>query len=502
MKKKTVYWLLAFVFVISLAIRLYLAYQTPYFSTDSAYYHLRQIEHIRETGLPIITDALSYGGRVHIYLPFFDYILAFFSIFFPLSIVVKVVPNIFASSIVFIMYLLVDYIYKNKEVALLCASISAVIPIYLGQTLNSISVYSLSVPLFFLLLYYFLKSQDESSAWMYILLFCLGMLLHPSIIIVVLGLLIYYIILKIEKLSFDKSESEIFLFSLSLLLWFYILFYKKALLIHGFSLLWRNMPPQILINYFYNTSIIESIYLLGLIPLICGAYIIYDSLFNIRSKKKSKRIYLFISFCIIITLMLWMKLIEINVGLMYIGLLFVLLFSQAYISFHGYLSKTKLNYLDKYLYLGIFIIVIFSLLIPSFGYANEIINNAPHKTDINALSFMKEYISEDNVLVVADVSEANIVSYYTGHSTIADTDFILRDDVTERMKDIEIVYSTYSKIMASRVMEKYGADYIYLTNETAFKYNITTLPVEDQDCFHLVYTDDTKIYQYGCEENE
>ena len=92
MKKKVKYWLLA-IFIITLTVRLVLAFTSPNLTYES-YFHLRQVEQITETGLPQYQDNLSYGGREIIFPPAFHYLAAFFNLFLPLGFVAKLLPNI------------------------------------------------------------------------------------------------------------------------------------------------------------------------------------------------------------------------------------------------------------------------------------------------------------------------------------------------------------------------------------------------------------------------
>ena len=73
MQKKT-WYLLAVILVLALTLRLYLAFSTPNF-THASYFHLRQVEEISTTGLPIFEDPLSYSGREYRFLPLFHYSL-------------------------------------------------------------------------------------------------------------------------------------------------------------------------------------------------------------------------------------------------------------------------------------------------------------------------------------------------------------------------------------------------------------------------------------------
>ena len=77
--KKEHKWLLI-IFLVTFLLRLTLSFIIPNFTYES-YFHLRQVEHITETGLPIYEDNLSYGGRTFQFLPFFHYLMSFFNLF-------------------------------------------------------------------------------------------------------------------------------------------------------------------------------------------------------------------------------------------------------------------------------------------------------------------------------------------------------------------------------------------------------------------------------------
>src|SRR3989344_4905903 len=100
-------------FVITRAARLFFAFSIPTFTYES-YFHLRQVEHITQTGLPLYQDALSYGGRSHAFLPFFPYAMAFFILFLPLETIARIIPNIFLASITIIVYLITKKITQDE----------------------------------------------------------------------------------------------------------------------------------------------------------------------------------------------------------------------------------------------------------------------------------------------------------------------------------------------------------------------------------------------------
>ncbi len=66
-----------------------------------------------DEGKPIFEDALSYTGRNFIFSPVFHYIIAFFALFMPIAYAAKIIPNIFAAALVFIVFLLAKNLTRN-----------------------------------------------------------------------------------------------------------------------------------------------------------------------------------------------------------------------------------------------------------------------------------------------------------------------------------------------------------------------------------------------------
>ena len=127
LKRET--WILIAIFFLVFISRLFFIFQSPTFSDDSAYMTQRYTENIVETGESLKYDPLSYGGRNVIYSPIFDYILWFFGLFIPLSLVFKIIPQLFISSLVIIVYLIAKEVKSNEVLALIAALLSGFIPI-------------------------------------------------------------------------------------------------------------------------------------------------------------------------------------------------------------------------------------------------------------------------------------------------------------------------------------------------------------------------------------
>src|SRR3989344_5082089 len=98
------YRILIAVFLLALFARLYFSFQTPYLD-NPGYLIKRYTENILDTGRPLFYDQLSYNGREVLYSPLWHYILSVFSIVFG-NAALKLIPAIFASLLVFVVYLL------------------------------------------------------------------------------------------------------------------------------------------------------------------------------------------------------------------------------------------------------------------------------------------------------------------------------------------------------------------------------------------------------------
>ena len=121
------------VLVLALIIRIILAFYVDNLSYDS-YYHIRQVEHISETGLPDYEDSLSYGGRSLRFLPFFYYFSALIFMIFPFSAEVDalLLGNVLFVCLAVVVYLISKNITRNNYAPLISATIAAFLPKFLS----------------------------------------------------------------------------------------------------------------------------------------------------------------------------------------------------------------------------------------------------------------------------------------------------------------------------------------------------------------------------------
>jgi len=486
------------IFLAVLSFRLTFAFQTPYFSDDNSYFILRQAEYISKTGLPLYNDPLSYSGRTLFFSPFYHYLLAFFDLFLPITLVGKIIPNVLASLIVFAAYLVTYEITKQKKASILAALAAGFLPIFVRETINSVSLFSLVLPLLLFIIYILLKLGADKRYTFYLIVLMTLLIISDNIsFVLILGLIFYFLLTRTEDIEQNKAELEIILFSCFLFFWLNFIIFKKAFLLYGAAMIWQNIPNILLSNYFFKISILESIFAVGIVPFTLGIFVIYDYIF----KHKNKSIYMLISIALSSFILSWLKLIPLVYGLILLGAILVLLFGQYAKSFFVYISKSKFSQkLNLILFLMFFLIFITSV-IPSFLYAYSAIKNVPSEADINALVWLKENTPE-NATILGNVNEGHLITYFANRKNVWDSNYLLIKNIDQRFNDTQIIYTGIYKVDAIRLLNKYNVDYILLLQETKRLYSVDSLKYVTNDCFSIVYNNSTIIYNSFCKIEE
>lgn len=488
--------LLLAIFIITLAIRLFFAFQTPFFSHE-AYFNLRQIEYITQHGIPFFHDELSYGGRDFIFPPLFHYILAFFNLFLPLEIVAKVLPNLFASSLIFPVYLISKKLTKDSEASLFSAFIAAFIPVFSSKTVNSVSVYSLLFPLMFYAIYCLMNISEEKYITYFIIIIFLLPLVHQLSFLFLLGMLVYLLLATGEKIAILKAELEAILFSVFIIFWVQFLIYKQAFLLQGPAIIWQNIPQEILGNYFSELTILEGIYQIGVIPFIFGIFIIYQYIF----RKKNRDTYILFGFALAAGSMLLFRLIPVGPGLMFFGIILAILFSHFYAAFSVYLHKTKAEKFTNYIAALFLIAFIITSATPSLLYSSEEIRNALSQEEVDAMNWLRENARQD-LLIASSLEDSFAIQAIAQRKTLMDSNFFLIENIDQRYSDFEGIFTTHYETDAVRLSNKYHVGYIYFSDNAKKEFQIQKLDYsENKNCFDLVY-DTVNIYKVLCEVEE
>jgi hypothetical protein len=489
------FWLIL-IFALVLTIRLYIAFETPLLNHD-AYFGLRQVQNIRETGFPSYKDTLSYGGKIQLFAPLQYYIMTLFSYVMSMEATGKVVPNIFAALIIFIVYYLSLKITKSTKISAWTAFMSGFIPIYFID-INRASINYLAVLLVLMIVYCMLKLNERKYVDYALTLMFLLVLTTPMAFILVLGLLIYLLLLKLENFAVEMKELEIILFFTFLTFWVNLLIYKNAFLMHGLKVIWQNIPTALVSNVFSNISFIQLLGAISIIPIVLGVYAFYSAFHLDRDKDIMALMALGLS----TFLLLWFKLLDIINGLTFLSIILIILTAYSLKRIDEFIEKSKLQKYSKLLQI-IFIVLFLVTVIPSIF---SIVNvskigplSTPEATDVKALLWAADNIPKNSV-IMSSMDEGNIVAYYAQRKNVMDTNFLLTPRIDQRKLDVDTVYTTNFETNAIGILNKYNAKYILITKRTLKEYGTESIQyVNDKNCFTLEYYEkDTYLYRTDC----
>ncbi|MBU0461495.1 MAG: hypothetical protein KJ574_02820 [Nanoarchaeota archaeon] len=491
LKISPAYWLVV-IFILAFGFRLFFAFQTPYFSQDS-YFAVRQVDSILETGQPVFTDDLSYSGRVNVFSPAYYYVLAGFAFFMGDQLALKVIPALFISLLVIIAYLIGKELTEDANVSLLIAFFAGFIPAFFLDVLNAVSPLSLFLPLILLCMYFFLNIRKGWNLYLYIIsVFFMG-ILSPLSFLFVLGLIIFLLLIKLDYKKTSRLDLELALFSIFFILWIQFLFYKKAFLFHGFSVVWQNIPPGILSNYFKTIALGDVIYAIGLLPLFFGIFAVYKYIL----KEKNRDVYFIVAFALSVSLLLWLRLIEVSTGLLFLGAVLLMLSSLSFKIFFNYFEKTKAARFRTLLWIGVIVVFCITSIATSVAWASSTIEKAPTEKEMKALGWMRENLGQDSV-ILATPSEGFLISAIAQRKNVADNNFLLVKESDVIFKDINAAYTTKFETQAIEILDKYKINFIYISPRIKEAYAINKLAYVNERCLPLVYDDEVLIYQVRC----
>lgn len=480
---------LFFIFLFVLLVKLYFVFQSPYFHRD-AYLNRRYVENILNSGEHLRYDELSYNGREIVYSPMYHYILAFFSLIFPIDYVLKILPAIFSSLVVFVVYFLVKEIVEDEKVALFMALSSGFVPIFFVKTLNNISIFSLALPVLFYLVYLLIRMDETRDVKKFVFFSFFLALLHPIAFLFLISLVFYLILVASENIRLSKLKLEVIWFCIFLILFVEFFCYKKAFLEYGLGVIWNNVPEQVLANYF-DFSFLEAIYKVGVMGIIFG----FIGLSFVFVKKREK-LFLLGSLIFSNLLLLWLRLIDVGVGLMFLGIALIVMSSLFLKGLFLYFEKTKIaSYRNLFCFFVLSFFVL-SLVVPSLIDASHSLKEIPDGYEILVLEWIKEN-SLPGVSVLAPIEYGHLITDIARRRNVIDNNFLLARDSSKVYKDVKDFYSSKFEVDALNLINRYNVDYVFIPvdiemEQGGFKW------LDDKNCFKGIFFGTPKVYEITC----
>ena len=482
-------YIVLLLFAVTVALRLYFAFKSQYFDYDS-YFDLRQIEHIRQTGLPIFNDMLSYGGKLVLFSPFFQYLIAFFALFMPVSLAAKIIPNVLISLIVPIVYLISMEITKNKNAALITTAFAMFIPA-LSTTIYSVKNFTLMLPLIFFTYYCLIRIDKKLYLNLFLIFTFLSALTSPISLILIFAFWLHLLILRFEQAKERRTAFEAVIFSSFLILLVQFMIYKKAILMHGLNIVIQNVPKELLTSLFSQITVIDAIAMIGIVPFILGLYEIY----NFSITRKEYHVGAIISFVVCTAFLLFFKLLELDVGMMFLGVGLTIIAGVSFKSFFNYIQKTHFSNFARY----VAIVILFLFLLTSVNsfISHLSVKEGVSESQFSALEWVKDSV-DANATFASGIEEGYLITAVAGKKNIMDKNFLMEENIETRYADLKTIFTTKYETTAIGLLQKYGAHYIFLSPDTKNEFKIDNLAYIDERCFDLVYNKVVQIYRLKC----
>lgn len=463
-------------FSILLSVRLFFSFKTAFLSGVS-YQHL------------LIAENPLQG---HVFAnSVFYYSLSLLLFFSKNVMILKVFSNVFFVLSNVMIYFIALRISKSCFFSFFAALFSGFLPIYFSETFDLLSPLSFGLFLLFFTIYSFFNAEKKGWIFVYVFSFILFSFSHWLVIFYIVGLAIYFVVLKIEGVEFKPVEVELSLFSIFFGLWAQILVCKKLLLLQGFSLFKLNVPDVLLSSYFSFYPLSKALTLLGVIPLLAGLFVMYKYLFE----NKGKSISLIISFVILVSILYWFSLMLTVLALILGGLFFCILLARWFSDIKYFISTTKGGILLNFLMILLILFISFLVLYPAFYYSSSKLQEYD-KYDVYAASLWLQNNSDEDAVVLALPEESSFASFYSGRKFVINDDFLNFEDAASRLSDVYRVYNTRFSTEALGILEKYDASYILLSEQTKKQFDIEFLSYAvSARCFSKVFEDGAVIYE-------
>ena len=468
-------------FLVVLAIRLTLSFQTQSLNKES-YYHLDQAEKILETGKAELHNSLYDNSA----LPITTYLLAFFGMFLNLEVAAKILINLFIALSVVVIYFIALEISKDSKISFFVALFSGFIPLLFKEYINNFGSNGISIFVFLITLLFFIKSMHETKFIRhFIIALIVLIIMTPLSAVFIASFLIYFILLNAEKMRIRSSELEIFLFSLILGGWIYIILYKNIILEKGL----RFLSSPILQNSIpLNNSLILG--LIGIVPVLLGIVGIY---FN-TIKKPNRQILFITSFIIVNLIFILIGLVNVEYVLVMISLGLVICSATALKEITEFFNKSKVKRVYNILLVITFILFFLSSIVPSLTNALVSTHEVPSLEDKEALITLKEN-SHPNSIVMSYFEDSYLVEYFSNRKTVISFNGI---DNNKRLEDIQHFFNINLNTEALRTLTLYGADYIFISNKKIKDMTKKSLEKFGDNCYGKLYMNKSRLYKVLC----
>ena len=491
MKQRYAYYLLGLFFLLLVILKIGIVGSVAYPDYD-AYFGIRQVEHIHNTGLPIITDELSYQGRIQANSLFFYAVMAIIAVLIPTIALFKYASIFFGLVALFFIYKGARDLFSSDAIALCITFLAGLSPSLFSAHLNTLVPSSLFFALYAALLYTFIHIDKYVGAFLVLLV--IAVLTSPLSLLFVFGFLLYIIITKIESLPVRALEFELCIFGIIFALWYHLVIYKQLILSAGISTISQTVPQAVLLSSFQNFTPALAVVFIGIVPLLLGMYGTYATLFE----KRQRKLLFFIGQLLAFGFVLWSGNIPVQDGFMYVTITLLFLSGYALQRANAVFRKTIVPKAQTFVLIVLVLIVAASFL-PTLALNREVFVDAPSEDEIYVLE-ESVYRVPPGSTILGHMQQGHLISAVGKHKNFYDENFLLAPQVQQRYEDARKMFLSRSQTTTLSLAQVYGIDYIYFTPLLNESIPSDAPLFTDSDCFRqLVQEGDVVLYEITCQ---
>lgn len=192
---------------------------------------------------------------------------------------------------------------------------------------------------------------------------------------------------------------------------------------------------------------------------------------------------------------------DLRYGLVFLGVILVLLFSRSAKTAFNYLEKTRFSWSKMAVAILLIALFLLTAFIPSLINASKSVGSAVSPQEIEALTWIRENTEKDSV-ILSTVEEGQFIVSIAQRRNVADLDFILVKDPHLVLDDIKIMYTSLFKTRGIKLLTDYGVDYIYFSPKAKELFEIEEIRYIGDVCFDIVFDNGIKIYESLCRVDE
>ncbi|RME52428.1 hypothetical protein D6783_04890 [Candidatus Woesearchaeota archaeon] len=321
------------------------------------------------------------------------------------------------------------------------------------------------------------------------------MLTHPLSFLVLLGILLGLFLKTLEHKKVERWEWEVLTLWGFGGLWFHLLVYKNALLLHGFAALWKNIPGRFLWQEFSSFSLPLAVHAVGIIPLFYGVF----AVFHILHTRRESKLFPAVGIFLVVLVALFLQMVSAREGLALLGVTVVLLSSQGMKWFSVYVRKVQIRQVgswEAFSTIGILVAFLLSSGVPSV-VAAATAKDVPSRALLEAVEWIGASAPQDAV-ILALPEEGFLIKYLARRGVAVDQSFMLVKNPEKRLGEVEDVFSAVSLVEALDSLEKLGATYVVVSDVAKRRFGIEGLRYADDHCLPLVFDNGVKVYHVRC----